>query len=109
VVDAASGRHPLHVAGAQRPFVAEAVTVIHGSGEHIRDRFDPAVRMPREAGEIVRWSIFAEVVEKKERIEVCRFSEREGTLELDTRAFDRGFCMDHPFDRPDGHECSSCS
>jgi hypothetical protein len=52
--------------------------------------------------------IVAEVVEKEERIEVCRFSESEGTLELDTGTFDGGFCVDYSFDRPDGHDRSSC-
>ena len=53
VQDAAAGRHPLHVAGAEAAAVAEAVAVLDGPGEHVGDRLDAAVRMPREPGEIV--------------------------------------------------------
>ena len=47
--DAAAGRHPLHVARAQLALVAEAVAVLDGAGEHIGDRLDAAMRMPRES------------------------------------------------------------
>ena len=36
------------------PAVAQAVAVLDRAGEHVGDRLDAAVRMPREAGEVVR-------------------------------------------------------
>ena len=48
--DAAARGHPLHVAGAERAAVAEAVAVLDGAGEHVGDGLDAAVRMPGEAG-----------------------------------------------------------
>ena len=84
------GRHPLHVAGAEAAAVAEAVAVLDVAGEHVGDGLDAAVRMPREAGEIVVRVVVAEVVEQQERIELGRVAEAEGALQLDARAFDVG-------------------
>ena len=52
----------------------------HGAGEHVGDRLDAAVRMPREAGEVVVRVVVAEVVEQQERIELarCRRTRRRG-------------------------------
>ncbi len=54
VDDAAAGRHPLHVAGAERAAIAEAVAVLDRAGEHVGDRLDPAMRMPRKPGSYSR-------------------------------------------------------
>ena len=62
VENAAPGGHPLHVARAQRPTVAQAVSVRDAAREDVRDRFDPAVRVPREAREVVLRVLVAEVV-----------------------------------------------
>jgi hypothetical protein len=67
VHDAAAGGHPLHVAGAERAAVAEAVAVLDRAGEHVGDRLDAAMRMPREPGEVVVRIVVAEVVEQQER------------------------------------------
>ena len=53
VQDAAAGGHPLHVARGHLALVAEAVAVLDGAGEHVGDRFDAAVRMPRESGQVI--------------------------------------------------------
>ena len=63
------GGHPLHVAGAERAAVAQAVAVLDGAGEHVGDGLDAAVRMPRKAGEVVVGPVVAEIVEQQERIE----------------------------------------
>ena len=93
VQDAAAGRHPLHVAGAQRAAIAEAVAVIDGAGEDVGDRFDAAMRMPREPGEVVVGALVAEIVEEQERIELAGFAEAEAAVQLDAGAFHgrRGF------------------
>src|SRR5262249_5801592 len=62
VQDAAAGGHPLDVAGAETAAVAEAVAVRDGPGEHVGDRLDAAVRVPRKAGEIVGGRVVPEVV-----------------------------------------------
>ena len=88
--DAAAGGHPLHVAGAHRALVAEAVAVLDRAGEHIGDRLDAAVRMPGEAGAIVVGTVVAEIVEQQERIELAGVAEAEGAVQLDAGAFDGG-------------------
>ena len=85
--DAAAGGHPLHVAGAEIAAIAQAVAVLDGPGQHVGDRFDAAMRMPREPGEIVLRVLVAEIVEQQKRIELRRVAEAERTLQLDARAF----------------------
>ena len=70
--DAAAGGHPLHVAGAEGAAVAEAVAVLDGAGQHVGDRLDAAMRMPRKAREIIGRDVVAEIVEQQERIELLR-------------------------------------
>ena len=75
VNDPAPGRHPLHVAGRDGAVIAHAVAVIHGSGQHVGDGLDAAMRMPGETGQIIVGNIVAEIVEKEKRIEIgwcCR-------------------------------------
>src|SRR5437764_11703434 len=69
VQNPASRRHPLHVAGAEFSFIAEAVAMLHCSGEYVSDRLDPAVRMPRKSSAIIVRTIVAEVIEQEEWIE----------------------------------------
>jgi hypothetical protein len=88
--DAAAGGHPLHVARAERALVAEAVAVLDVAGEDVGDRLDAAVWVPREAFEVVLRHVVAEVVEKKEGIEVAGIAEAEGAAEMNSGAFDRG-------------------
>ncbi len=87
VHDAAAGRHPLDVAGAQAAPVAKTVAVIDSAGEHVRDRLDSAVRMPRKTGEIVVGPVVAKVVEQQEGIEFRRLAEAERAPQLDAGAF----------------------
>jgi len=62
VKDAAAGGHPLHVAGAHFAPVAEAIAMFDAATQDVRDRFNAAVRMPREPGEIVLGMLVAEVI-----------------------------------------------
>jgi hypothetical protein len=107
VKNAAPGRHPLHVTRPERPAVAEAVTVLHGAGEHVGDGLDPPMRMPRETREEIGGPVVAEVVEQQERIEVAGIPEPERTPELDARPLDGGRRLDDALDRSDGHHCTS--
>src|SRR5258707_8377068 len=58
--DAATGRHPLHVARGHFALVAETVTVLDRTGEYVSDRFDPPVRMPGKSRKIICWILIAE-------------------------------------------------
>ncbi len=64
VNDAAPRRHPLDVAGGDGAAIAHAVAMLHGSRQHVRDGLDPAVRVPREARQIVFGHVIAEVVKQ---------------------------------------------
>ena len=86
--DAAAGGHPLHVAGAERAAVAETVAVLDRAGEDVGDGLDAAMRMPREAGEIIGRTVVAEIVEQQERIGLGGVAEAEGAAQLDAGAFD---------------------
>ena len=70
--------------------------MLHRTGEHVRDRLDAPVGMPREAGEIVLWAIVPEVVEEEKRVEVGRRAEAERATESHTRALQGGFGLHKP-------------
>ena len=55
--------------------------------EHVGDRLDAAVRMPREPGEVVLRAVVAEIVEEQERVEGLGLAEAEGTVKLHPGAF----------------------
>src|SRR5262249_61318586 len=95
VENSAPRGHPLHVAGSERTAVSEAVSMFDAPRQHIRDRLDPAVRMPWKSRPIVFGTIVAKIVEQQERIELARLAEAEGAAQLDTCAFDTRFGMDN--------------
>ena len=70
--DPASRGHPLHVASRERPAISKAVAMVDRAGQHIRDRLDPAMRMPRKSREIFFGDVVAEIVEQEEGIELAR-------------------------------------
>ena len=86
--DAAPGRHPLHVAGAEIAAIAEAVAVLDVAGQHIGDGLDAAMRMPGKAGAIFVRPVVAEIVEQQERIELGGVAEAEGAAQMHAGAFD---------------------
>jgi hypothetical protein len=69
--------HPLDVAGRDGAAVPHAVAMLHGPGQHVGDRLDPAVRMPGKARQVILRNVVAEIVEQQERIEVGRVAEAE--------------------------------
>src|SRR5205807_2713116 len=89
VDDPAPGRHPLDVTGADDPLIPEAVLVFHSAVQHVRDRFDPAVRMPREARHIFGRVLRSEVVEEKKRVKARYFRGAEGPMQMHACTFDR--------------------
>ena len=101
--DAAAGRHPLHVAGTEIAAVAQAVAVLDGSGQHVGDGLDAAVRVPGEAGEILVRPVVAEIVEQQERIEFGGVAKAKGAAQMNARALDGGLRGDDAFDGSNGH------
>src|SRR5262249_2792729 len=89
--DAAARGHPLNVAGADRTAVAEAVAVLHCSGEHVSNRLDAAVRMPGKTGEVILRNLVAKIVEQQKRIVVGGLAEGERTAKMHAGAFERRF------------------
>src|SRR5581483_1401705 len=95
VQDAAPGGHPLDVAGADRPPVAERVAVPHLAAAHDRDRLDAAVRMVRESRLVVGGGDRLEVVEQQERVEVVERAGADAAPEVDPGPFDDRLRRDH--------------
>src|SRR5207253_10706649 len=77
-------RHPLYVAGSNAPAMAHAVAVFYRSGQHIRDGFNAAMRMPRKARQIIGGDIVAEIIEEKKGIEVGGVAEEIGRAHVRT-------------------------
>jgi hypothetical protein len=90
VEDPAARGHPLHVAGSERPLVAEAVGVRDVAGENVGDGLDAAMRVPRESRAVVGGRLVAEVVEEEKRVEVGGVAEAKGAAQLDAGSFDVG-------------------
>src|SRR4029450_6806952 len=103
VKDAAAGSHPLHVASAEIPAIPQAVTVLNRPGEHIRDRLDSAMGMPREAREVVVRLVVAEVIEEKKRVVIGGIAKAERPAQLDPGAFEGGLGQRNALDGSDGH------
>src|SRR5580700_5183459 len=95
--NAAPRRHPLHIPGGHFAFVAQAVTVFNGAGEHIGDCLDAAVRMPRESRTIVVRVVVAKIIQQQEWIEVFCLAEPEGALQFDARALNGRFRLNNLF------------
>ena len=106
VHDAAAGGHPLHVTGAERSTISEAVAVFDRSGQHIGDGFDSAVRMPGKTSQIIIRPVVAKIVEQKERVEFGRVAESETALQLDACAFHGRSRFDDLFYRTERHVIS---
>jgi hypothetical protein len=103
VDDPAPRRHPLNIAGTDGAAVAHAVGVIDGAREHIRDRLDPPVRMPRKPREIILGHIVAEIIQQQERIKVRCVPEPERAPQVHARPLESRLGLDEPLDRSDGH------
>ena len=103
VNDAAPGGHPLDVAGADGAAVAHAVAVLHRSRQDVGDRLDSAVRMPREARQVILRNVIAEVVEQEEWVEVGRIAEPERAAQTHARAFKRRLGFTESLNRSNRH------
>ena len=109
VNDATARCHPLHIAGTDDAAVAHAVAMRHGPRQHVSDRLDSPVRMPREAGQIVLRNVVTEIVQQEKRIEVFCVSKAERPAKMDSRTFERRFRFDKPPDGSDRHIELQCT
>jgi hypothetical protein len=55
--------------------------------------------MPGKPGQVLFRDVVAEIIEKKEGIEVGGIAESESPAEVDARTLKRGLCMDYTLDR----------
>src|SRR5438445_13773430 len=85
--DASACRHPLDVAGVNGAMVSHAIAVLDFSREDIGDGFDATVGMPRETRQIILGNVVAEVVQKKEWVEVRCIAETESEAQMHAGAF----------------------
>jgi len=92
--DAAARGHPLHVARGDGSVISHAVTMFNGSGQHICDCLDPAMRVPREARQIVFRNIVPKIIEQQKWIELMRAAKAERAAQMYTGTFQRGLRFD---------------
>jgi len=79
----------LHRAGFQVAPVAQMVLVQHVAVEQVGDRFEAAMRMRREARDIVVRLVGGELVEHQERVQARGLGLPEAAPELDPGAVGR--------------------
>src|SRR5262245_18453797 len=103
VNDPAPGGHPLHVACADDATDPHAIGMPHCSRQDVRDRLDSAVRVPREARQVILRTVIAEVREEEEGVEAGRIVETERAAQPQARAFKRRLGFTESFNRSNGH------
>src|SRR5262245_41823963 len=101
--DAAAGGHPLHIAGSDRAVISDAVAMLHRSSQHVGNRFNAAVRMPRKAFQVIFRHVVAKIVEQQEGIEIRRVAETEGAPQVYAGTFHGRFGFDQAFYGSNGH------
>ncbi len=82
----ARGGHPLHATGLQQADVAHVVFVAHASFEHVGDGLEAAVRVRREAGDVVVRIVGAEFVEHQEGVEALDTGAADHSVQAHTGA-----------------------
>jgi hypothetical protein len=104
VHDPAPRSHPLDFARAYHASVAKAVLMLHLSVEDIRDRLDASMRVPWETPDVIPGIIGPEIIQKQEGVKLGDLAVSEGTAEVDSSPFNRGFAFPDLFYAPDSHE-----
>ena len=85
------------------PRIPHAVAVLDGSRQHVSNRLDAAVGVPRETGQVICRYVVAEVVKEEKGVEVGRVAEPERTAQMHARTFEGRLGLDEPLDRSNGH------
>ena len=109
VEDARPSSHPLNITSAQSASVAETVAMFDGAVENVSDRFDAAMRVPRETADVVIGMIAAEIIEHQKRVKLARIMETKGTVQTNACTF-HVRCRTTGFEGgSDGHDVSPLS
>src|SRR6202030_517959 len=103
VNNSAARGHPLHVPWGNRAVIPQAVFMLHGSGKHIGDRLDAAVRMPRKTRQIILRHVVPEIVQQQERIKLGSIPKAEGPAQMHARPFAGRLRFDEPLYGSNGH------
>src|SRR5580765_4705894 len=104
--DAAAGGHPLDITGGDGAAIPHAVAMLDGSGQHVGDGLDAAVRMPRETRQIIFGNVVTEIVEQEKWVEVRGVAEGERAAQVYARTFHRWLGFDEPLHGSDRHSAS---
>jgi hypothetical protein len=102
--DPASRRHPLNVARADRSTVPHAVAVLDRSRQNVGDGLDSAVRVPRETRQVILRDVIAEIVKKKEGVEIGSVAESERAAQMHAGAFNGWLGLNKPLYWTKGHD-----
>ena len=87
----------MYVARAERAFVPQTVAVVYRACKDVSDRFDAAMRMPGETGNVVGRIFIPEIVEQQKGVEVVGLPESERAAEPHPCAFERWLCLNDAF------------
>jgi hypothetical protein len=85
--DSSAGGHPLNITWAYGPVISHAIAVLDGSCQHVSDRFNPAMRVPGKTRKVIVRNIVAEIVQKKEWVEIRRVPKAESPTQVHARSF----------------------
>jgi hypothetical protein len=80
--------------------------MVDRSREYVRNGFDPAMGVPREASKIIRWQVIAKVVQEEKWVEVGGCAEAERPTQVDACPFDCWLSLHEPLDRSNRHVLS---
>ncbi len=78
--------------------------MLHRARQHIGDRLDPPMRVPREPRHVVPRPVPPEIVEEQERVGLRRVLKAEGAVQMHASPFDMRFGAAGFDDGTDGHE-----
>src|SRR5262245_1164766 len=101
--NAAAGGHPLHIAGSDGGVIADAVAMLHRSSQHVGNRCNAAVRMPRKAFQVFCRQVVANIVEQQKGIEIRRVAETERAPQMYASTLHGRFGLDQAFYGSNGH------
>src|SRR5580658_3636681 len=107
--DAAARSHPLHITRTDGSAVAQAVSVLNRSRQHVGNGFNSAMWMPGKSCKVIIGHVVPKVVEQQEWIKLRRVAEPKRAAQVHACAFERGFGFNQARDGAYRHFCSPVS
>jgi len=80
--DARACRHPLHRARAKHTAVPQAIPMLHLALQHIGNRLNAAMRMPRKALLKRRRIIISKIIKQQKRVTSPRIAKAENPVQM---------------------------